>query len=345
MTTIFILKGETLTLQARFADSHLYQPMKISVSSGITAAAILGCWASISGIAAAASAVQSFSAATNNRYANNTAFVGSAFDFSGVGRDGSGRWGTMLSPTVFIGANHFAPSGALIFYPGNNPLATPVTISISTGQQLGGSDLYIGRLASPVPSFITSYSYLGIPLTGAGFGSSGVANLPVFMGGISVSGNAYGSAVTNQVIGTNRIEGFIKNAVAMEISGTSDVVYTVTNQPGDSVFGYSPTTYETQLSGGDSGSPLLVRSGASLFVAGTAFGVGSGDIDPGASVANRDLTAYTYTGNYASLIQNYISVSVVPEPAVSIFPLIFAFAMIHRERRRNRTCKISGDFP
>lgn len=298
------------------------------------AAAILCCWALPGGVTNAASAVQSFSAATNDRYANNAAFVGSAFDFSGVGRDASGRWGTMLSPTVFIGANHFAPSGSLVFYPGNNPLATPVTISISTGQQLGGSDLYIGRLASPVPSFITSYSYLDVPITEAGFGSSVVANLPVFMGGISVSGNAYGSAVTNQVIGTNRIEGYIESLVAMGITGASDIVYTVANQPGDSVFGYTPTLYETQLNAYDSGSPLLALSGGSLLVAGTALGVGSGDIAPGASVATRGFTAYTYTGSYRSLIEDYLSISVVPEPAVSIFPLIFAFAMIHRERRR-----------
>lgn len=175
-----------------------------------------------------------FSAATNDRYANNPAFVGSGFDFSGVGRDASGKWGVMLSSKVFIGANHFAPSGSLVFYSGNNPLATPVTRSISTGQQLGGSDLYIGRLSSLVPSYITSYAYLDIPLTAAGFDSSAVANLPVFMGGISVSGNAYGSAVTNQVIGTNRIEAFFKNVTATGVSSVSDVVVTVANQPTDS---------------------------------------------------------------------------------------------------------------
>ena len=63
-------------------------------------------------------------------------------------------------------------------------------------------------------------------------------------------------------------------------------------------------------------------------------GVGTGDVDPGAGVATRGFAAYTYTGSYASLIQNYISA--VPEPAVSIFPVILAFAMIHRERRRGR---------
>lgn len=297
-------------------------------------ATLLACWASAAGLAAAASAVQSFSAPANDRYANNPAFIGSLFDFSGVGRDASGKWGVMLSPTVFLGANHYAPSGSLVFYPGNDPQATPVTLSISTGQQLGGSDLYIGRLANPIPSSITSYGYFDIPLTMAGFGSSVLANRPAFMGGISVSGNAYGSAVTNQVFGTNRIEGYLEDIIVQNVSGVSDVVYTVNNQVGDGFFGYSPTTYETQLSGGDSGSPLLVLSEFNLVVAGTALGVGTADIDPGAGVAARGVSAYTYTGNYASLIQDYISISAVPEPAVSIFPVILAFAMIHRERRR-----------
>jgi hypothetical protein len=302
--------------------------------SGISLACILACWAGTAGFATAASTVLNFSAAANDRYANNPAFVGSGFDFSGVGRDASGKWGVMLSPTVFIGANHHAPSGSLVFYPGNNPSATPVTISISSGQALGGSDLYIGRLSSPIPSYITSYGYLGIPLTEAGFYSSAVADLPAFMGGISVSGNAYGGAVTNQVIGTNRIEAFFEDVTADGASGVSDVLVTVANQPGDSMFGFSTTTFETQLNGGDSGSPLLVISGANLLVAGTALGVGTGDIDPGAGVAARGFSAYTYTGSYAPLIQNYIAISAVPEPAVSIFPAILAFAMIHRERRR-----------
>ncbi len=291
-------------------------------------AVIIG-WAAFSEIATGASTVQSFSAATNDRFANNAAFVGTGFDFSGVGRDSAGKWGVMLSPSVFLSANHAAPSGSLIFYPGNDPAATPTIISISAGQQIGVSDFYIGTLSSPIPSYITSYSYLGIPLTDATFGFSVLANLPVFMGGISPSGITYGSASRNQVIGTNRIEGFAAG-VGANIPGASDIVYTVGNQSGDSFFGYNHTTYETQLNGGDSGSPLLAFSGSNLIVVGTALGIGTGDIDGGPGVASRGYSAYTYTGNYTSAISSYISA--VPEPAVSIFPAIFAFGMCYRER-------------
>jgi hypothetical protein len=57
-------------------------------------------------------------------------------------------------------------------------------------------------------------------------------------------------------------------------------------------------------------------------VTGTASGVDSGDVDPGAGVSARGFAAYTYTGSYASLIENYIFIPVVPEPAVSIFPML-----------------------
>jgi len=324
---------EIVAFPCSMAENIANRPISIPFS-GNALACILAFWAGASGFATAASSVGNFSAAANDRFANNPAFVGSGFDFSGVGRDANGKWGVMLSPTVFISANHAAPGGSLVFYPGNNPAATPVTISISSGQALGGSDLYIGRLSSPIPSSITSYSYFNIPLTEAGFYSSAVANLPAFIGGISVSGNAYGGPVTNQVIGTNRIEAFLEDVTANGAGGVSDVLVTVANQPGDTVFGYNPTYYEAQLNGGDSGSPLLVLSGSQLVVAGTALGVGTGDIDPGAGVATREFSAYTYTGSYAWLIQNYIAISAVPEPAVSILPAIFAFAMIHRERRR-----------
>jgi hypothetical protein len=142
---------------APIVDEHASPLMKIfpSPSSGIPVATILACWAALSGLAAAASTVPSFSAATNDRYANNAAFVGSGFDFSG---------------------------------------------------------------------------------------------------------NAFGSAVTNQVIGTNRIEGNIEDIVATGVSGTIDIVCTVANQPEDTVFGYHPTYDQTQPSGGDSGSARLVLS-------------------------------------------------------------------------------------
>lgn len=291
----------------------------------------------LSHAAHAASSIQSFSPATNDRFANDAAFVGSGFDFSGVGRDGSGKWAVMLTSTVFLSANHFAPSGSLTFYEGNDPAAAPTIAAIATGERIGVTDFYIGRLAAPLPSGIASYSYVTIPLTSGNFGTSPLFNAGIFMGGISPTTAGYGTAipdVTDYAVGTNRIEGFASNVTADGTGGAvGDILFTVQNLAGDSAFGYSTTTYETQLAGGDSGSPLFLISGGNLVVGGTALGVGSGDIDPGAAVATRNFSAFNYTGNYASQITAYISASPVPEPTLAGLVVLACIPMIARRRR------------
>src|SRR5262245_40862454 len=74
--------------------------------------------------------VQGYSPATAGRYdrfLNDPSFIGSAYNWSGVGRGINtisnadvGGWATMISPSYFISANHFSPSvlgaNALRFY-------------------------------------------------------------------------------------------------------------------------------------------------------------------------------------------------------------------------------------
>src|SRR5262245_30867025 len=36
-------------------------------------------------------------------------FIGAAFNWSGVGQTVNGQWGTMISPSFFVSANHFHP--------------------------------------------------------------------------------------------------------------------------------------------------------------------------------------------------------------------------------------------
>ncbi len=269
----------------------------------------------------AATSIQSFDPAVNDRFANDPAFIGASYDFSGVGRDSNGHWATLLSPTVFLSANHLAPTGTLYFRSGNDPNTIPVTSVISSATQIGNTDLYIGTLATAVPNTITSYSFVTVPLTSANFGSSSLFNVPVFMGGISPTTTGYGTAVpdiTDQTVGTNRLEGFAENITAGGTGGAvGDVLVTVRNLPGDGAFGYAPTTYEAQLAAGDSGSPLFTFSGGNLVVAGIALAISDTptDIDPGPGVAPRDFSAFSYTGSSAQQIQNYLDTGSVPEPS------------------------------
>lgn len=287
----------------------------------------------------AATSIQSFSPATNDRLANDPAFVGAAYDYSGVGRDATGRWLTMLSSTVFISANHYHPSGLVTFYPGNDPLAVPETSTVASAERIGVTDLYIGTLAAPLSGSIASYGFVTVPLTNANFGSSPLFEELAYMGGISPTTTGYGAnKATNETVGTNLLEGFEKEAAAL--GGFGDLLITVNNQPGDGAYGFSLTTYEAQLASGDSGSPLFVISGGHLVLAGIALGVTTEptDIDPGPGVAGRVLSAFGYTGGSAEKIQSYLDTGALPVPEPGALVLVFISLTAVCRRRRVRDC-------
>ena len=108
--------------------------------------------------------LQSYSPHKHDRYYDGTdpvrAFIGEAFDFSGVGKAGL-RWAVMISPTYFLTAAHADPmdDGAttLTFYEGNDLAGTSRTYSIDTDFSFqtsygaASSDLLLGRLTAPMP--------------------------------------------------------------------------------------------------------------------------------------------------------------------------------------------------
>jgi len=287
--------------------------------------------------APAAISIQNFTSATNDRFADSPDFTAAAYDWSGVGRSEDGKWVTMISPNVFLSARHFHPGSpgtgigqTVHFYPGNDPSAAPVTRTIAGVQPVAGSDLWLGHLSSPLPGSIATYAISTSTLTSGSFGTSALANAPVFMSGISPTTGSPGSyPPTNQAVGTNRIEGFQSGVTISGIVG--DVLLTVRNQPGDT--GFVHTSYEANLAGGDSGSPLMTISAANLVVSGIAWAIGTVDIDPGAGVTNRSATIYTYTGNHATAIQNYVSLNSVPEPGIWMLAAITALFLAGRGRR------------
>lgn len=281
--------------------------------------------------------IQSFSATTNDRFANDPSFVAGSYDWSGVGRDNAGHWVTMITPNVFLSATHFHPGSpgsgigtSVTFHPGNDPSATSISGTVAGSQQIGGTDLWIGHFSSALPSSIAHYSTVTIPISSATFATSGLAGAPTFMSGNSVTSTGYGAvAATDHAVGTNAVEDFFSNVTVG--SATGDTLVTVRNQPGDSTYGYTMTTSEAQLTAGDSGSPLMVMSGGSLLVAGIAWAIGEVDIAPGDTVATRDVSLYTYTGNYNPAIQEYIALHSVPEPSALLL-LTGAVLLISRRR-------------
>lgn len=287
--------------------------------------------------APAAISIQNFTAATNDRFADAPGFTAAAYDWSGVGRSADGKWVTMISANVFLSARHFHPGSpgsgigqSVLFHPGNDPSDTPVTRTIAGVQQVGGTDLWLGYLSSPVPGTIATYAISTTVLSAGSFGASALANAPAYLSGISPTTGSYGSyPPTNQAVGTNRVEGFQSGVTVSGLTG--DVLIMVQNQPGDAGFIHTP--YEANLAGGDSGGPLMTLSAGNLVVSGIAWAIGTVDIDPGPGVTNRPAAIHTYTGNYAPAIQDYISLHAVPEPASATLVAMMALLGFRRRRR------------
>lgn len=280
-----------------------------------------------------ASLIQNFAAASNDRFANNGAFIGGGLDWSGVGRSSDGHWGTMLTPSVFLSANHYHPGvgSVMSFFPGNDPGATAVARTVASGQRIGSTDLWVGFLSTAVPASITAYEFAQMPLTEGTFAASALYDLPIFMGGISPTGTGYGAGTaTVQTVGTNRLEGFFEDATDDGHVATGNILATVQNLTGDAGFGFTHTGFETQLQGGDSGSPLMLLADGRLMLAGIAWAIGTIDIDPDlTNKTERPITAFTYTGSYAGEI-----LTLIPEPGVAMLALLAGGLLAMRRRRR-----------
>ena len=292
--------------------------------------ATLAAFAGLALTCQAATLIQNFTAASNDRFANDPAFIGSAFDWSGVGRSTDGHWGTMLSPTVFLSANHYHPGvgSSMVFFPGNDPGASPITRTVTSGQAIGSSDLWIGVLGAALPATITSYDFAQVATSAAGFATSALNNLECFMGGITPTASGYGAVTTTvQTVGENRLEGFFDDLTVY--GSTGDVLVTVQNLTGDAAYGFTLTGFEAQLQIGDSGSPLMLVADGKLVLAGIAWAVGPVDIDDNPTITvERQASAFTYTGSHTTELLAFI-----PEPGADLLALAGGVLFAMRRRR------------
>jgi len=299
--------------------------------------AILAAFGAFADAGQAAMLIENFSAASDDRFANSAAFIGSGWDWSGVGRASNSTWGTMITQSVFLSATHYHPGvgNQMTFFAGNDPAGTPVTRTVVSGQQIGTSDLWLGFLNTTLPPTITSYDFSRTALSEANFGVSALYNQPAFLSGLTPTQAGYGAVpATKQTVGTNRLEGFGQN-VTVPGGSTGDVLLTVQNQPGDGLFGFTSTRYEAQPQGGDSGSPLMIFAGDRLMLAGITWAIGTADIDPSPTwVADRPIAAFTYTGSYTDGIVALVpELASVPEPESSLATaVLLAGGLLPRRR-------------
>ncbi|MCP5537019.1 MAG: PEP-CTERM sorting domain-containing protein [Akkermansiaceae bacterium] len=287
-------------------------------------------------VSAQAIEIQGHSAAENDRFADDPSFIGAAYDWSGVGRATTGtagkggHWATMISSNVFLSANHYYPGTetSLYFYPDNDAGSSPVVRTITGGQRIGTSDLWIGTIDSALPNTISYYNWANQSLNVATYALSMVADENALTAGITSTATGYGADKrTSMAVGRNVIDQFLTLTVA---GTTAPALRTLEEISGDTGL----VSYESQLASGDSGGPLFIDDGGELLLVGINWAIGQVDIDLHPTREDlRDASYYSYVGNYATEIQNYVDAHAVPEPSPAL-SFLTGLGLLTARRRR-----------
>jgi len=227
-----------------------------------------------------------------------------AWDWSGVALSTGGRWGTLVSSSFILSADHWAPGvGAqMVFYPDNTGSGA-VTLSVDAGWRVGNTDLWLGHLSSAAPSSLARYAVCGD--LGAGFLGTEIA----------VFGRDDAGGTTSQRIGRNVIDQV----------GVADVRFVA--EP-VLVFDYDRVGSEVwpdeqRLVSGDSGGPEFARTGDSFALVGINYFYYTDALGQPAGSGGSLVTASIAAIN--DLMRPYgEQLVVVPEPCGGVLLLVGA---------------------
>lgn len=279
--------------------------------------------------------VAGFTPQRHDRFENDPAFVGAGFDWSGVGRSSDGWWGTLVSPSYAVSATHAPPAGVLRFYGSNDPTGPYLDRSIAAATQIVGSDLYLLRLAAPVPpeSGIRSYEV-------AAFEGSSYLDREIYTFGLSNA--AYGTQA-DQRLGRNQIDQVLPAFSDPALGATVGDVITYDY---DAVSGYVPD--ESQVQSGDSGAPSFTIVAGQPALVGVHWFVytadeltplpGSGDTFVPSYIddVNSAMLQLTPTGQPVETLR-LAPIAAVPEPSsltLSVAVMVLGAARLAAERQK-----------
>lgn len=271
----------------------------------------LGFIAALSLAASGEMVIRNHQPLSHNRFANNNAFIGNPYDFSGVGFTGT-HWATLISDSYFISATHFhaAINDTVTFWETNDQSGPSHSYTVAGGQQIGGTDLWVGWLNSAVDSSIARYSVLDLPTA------------PEYLGL-----TLYNYGLTHRV-GRNVSDFLFSTTVGPSTGDTMWFDYDNIDTP--SVGGD-----ETFLQVGDSGAPSFTVYGGQL----TALGIHWAVTNNVPLTNEGEYSIDTFVPSYITALNAVLnpqgqSVSVVPEPSAALFIFIGATALALRHRRR-----------
>jgi hypothetical protein len=269
------------------------------------------------------------SSARNDRFyaGSDNAFIGQPYDWSGVGLSSNGAWATMISPTYFVSAWHFHPGAGdtVTFYTGNSSSSTHYTYTVGAfgfqtssaglGGSYSGSDLWLGRLTTPIADSIAEYPVEVLPSNAAYIGQT-----------VWTYGYPYR-------VGKNTIDR-ISVLDGVYMPETTEVMYFDYNATG----GQGPD--ECYLEGGDSGGPAFTVVDGSLALLGTGF-VNGADLGFGPTVFDGAPSGDAFVPHYVGQLNAQMSGGeqvrvVAPEPGVLLLLGIAAATFVCCWRRGRR---------
>lgn len=261
--------------------------------------------------------LQSYSAASHHRFADDPAFIGSGYDWSGVAYNGD--WATRISDTYYVTAWHARATGSLTFHEDNDPLGNTVTRTSSSLTRISNTDIAIGRFSSSPSATIAIYGIADELTTQATFASSSYYDMEAFVVGLNGTG---GNTTTNFRVGRNELDGFYDDVVLVPpTANVTDMITYDNDSPG---LGAD----EANLQSGDSGGPLFITVGSELVLIGIHAGT-----DP-------TLSASSFLSNYITEISAIVEaggesltlISAVPEPSSSLLFALGAVILMLRRR-------------
>lgn len=278
--------------------------------------------------------INGYSPATADRYDrfnNSASFLGNPYDWSGVGRTNTGKWGTLVSPSFVISARHFAPEqGTQIrFYEGNDPAGTFVERTIGASiplTQLGfqqASDLVVTQLSAPV----------------AGINFYPVAAPTSFSNLIGQEIYVWGQADAAVVQASMRLG---RNEISGVIPALTDNVSTGTVF----VFDYNTTSGlgpdEARVVVGDSGGPsFVIGPGGPTLIGVHWFNTEPSDNLTGNLQGSGDTLVSSFINEINSAMASVgsterVIVAAVPEPAAALWWCALGMTCSLRRHRRKR---------
>lgn len=269
--------------------------------------------------------IDGFSTETNDRFANDPAFIANAFNLSGVAFNG--RWLTMLSPNVYISATHFSPGvgSSVTFYASNDPEGPRVDRTVSsTKQQIGDTDLILGTLDTYLPlGEYTYYDFATETISDTGPPSSRFTGSPYYEANAYVFGRSPTTWTTtsqNMAVGRNLLDRFWFNTTPQNSNETGDAIGANVDDPGDPNY----VDFEAALQSGDSGAPLFVENGnGGLTLVGVNW-----------FISGTDFFGATYVGNYNEEIEQFLQTYTIPEPETYALILGFLSVLLIAWRRK-----------